>query len=120
MIHEEKKCPICDSLMELTIKQFSITVNHTTEEIISGIEFDCRKDDHLFSTRIIGSKTQKVKVRVGNQRDKSYYMMVHFDEGYTNVWIDDGKKIKIQSTAIQDFSDIEKIKRKIQTYIVFS
>ncbi len=115
----EKKhiCPICNS--------------HLTPELyVKYTDFSCRDDAHFFSIREredAFSKTihkVKLKVRVGDMEKQAFVLKLNYDECTSEIWtINNGNnsdRLKINTVLNVDFSDIEKIKNKILTYLNFS
>jgi hypothetical protein len=120
---EKFNCLVCNCEM---------VINHK----ISYVDHFCNvDDDHYFCIRIVNlykvtstygeaEKTGEmmaklyVKFRVGRER---LNLKVHYDEKYSEAWSKSKTtvRLKINQIIIPDFTDIEKLKNKIRTILVF-
>lgn len=116
---EDKFCPICNKKM-------------WTNDKIKYTEFSCIQDEHTYACRYVEDtfnhviNMTKIKLRVGNKNNISYYLKVNYDYGFSEVWSKDSAskkdvpRAKINQIVNIDFNDLEKIKTKIKTLLVFS
>lgn len=98
---------------------------------IKFIDYSCVRDDHHFSWRIVeewdpvnytkmNTKMAKLRVRVGEGKNRMC-IKIHYDDGYTEVWsTPKSSRIRIDQIIPLDFKDIEKLKNKIRTILVFA
>ena len=113
---EKFDCLLCGKEMEIRHR-------------ISYIDYHCAMEaDHHFAWRIakvlpLELNWQllilRVKLMTG---DENLYLKLHYDEGYSEVWSKDRttERIKINSIIYPDFVDLEKLKNKLRTILVFS
>lgn len=110
----DNHCVICKKEMEI-------------DERPKYSDYTCRtEDDHFFAKRIKDDTLLKLKVRFSESGSK-IYLKINFDEGFSEVWSNTNTKghnntqrVRIDSIFEPDFSDIQKIKSKIITYLTFS
>jgi hypothetical protein len=118
MDHEEKNCPICNKKMSV-------------ENKIKYIDYKCVTDEHYYGVRIVEDtftnelRPLKVKIRLGDDKVKSFLLKINYDEGFSEVWTRSGKtesanRSRIEKVFTPDFSNMDKLLNKIKTYIVFS
>lgn len=105
-------CPICQKEM-------------TMEHKIKFIDYFCSppQADHHYSARYADDKLAKVKVRLTDvKRRETLFFKVDYIEGNTLVWTtpNDIKRVVIPQTFIPDFNQLDKLRAKIRTYLVFS
>lgn len=106
-------CPICQ-------RELSRVSDETQIESIYGCT-NRPKDsitDHYYGYKILGDELISSKVRIGN-----LVIQILYREGISKVWTfgaEESKKVKINFILEPDFSDLEKIKRKIRTLLTFS
>ena len=102
------QCPICQS--SLKIEKFGET---TEERCIFNIE------DHFFCTRSKDSFISKQKIRL-KDNENNLVVVIDYDQQTCEVWRnDDDKKIFVPIAFQADFSNLDKIKQKIKTYLLF-
>lgn len=103
------ECPICQATLK--IDKFN---NIIEEKCIANIE------DHFYCTR--SSKNDfisKQKIRL-KDNEHNLVIVINHDQQTCEVWRDDdSKKISVPISFQADFSDLEKIKQKIKTYLLF-
>ena len=105
---EKFQCLVCNKEMEVAHK-------------IAFIDHFCNKsDDHHFSWRIKDNRLLKLRIRFEDGKER-LCLKVHYDESYSEVWskAKSDNRIRINQIVIPDFSDIEKLKNKIRTLLVF-
>ena len=109
---------------------------------IRYVDYFCTQDDHHFSQRIRtswpnppgsgstelvngfyvpvwGREMVKLRVQFLNKHER-LALKVHYDEGYSEVWTTaKSTRFKINQIVIPNFEDIEKLKNKIRTILVF-
>ncbi len=105
-------CPICQKEM-------------TKEHKIKFIDYYCDppQPDHHYSIRYVDTQVMKVKVRLTDVKHRdTLFFKIDYVEGNTQVWItpNDPKRTVIPQTFTPDFSQIDKLRAKIRTYLVFS
>lgn len=109
-------CKICDRDME----GLSRNANPSRK---NEMDWTCKsQDDHHFSYRVLDEKIIKMRIRLTEPgRDGALRLKIHYDLGFSEVWTKAGSshRIKINSIVVPDFSDLEKLKNKIKTYLVF-
>jgi hypothetical protein len=111
-------CPICQREMK-------------KEHRIKFIDYHCFpvRTNHHYSLRttIIGDKIE-CKVRFGDRYGNRILLKIMYTEGYSEVWTDDRKIIddadppprtRINQIIDLNFDDLEKLKNKIKTMLVF-
>lgn len=111
-MEEDNVCPICKEHL-VPVDSSSNTYN----------DYHCTTGkNHFFAKRLAMGQLLKVKLRLPDQGNSYLYMKVNFDENSTQVWKKSSEKqrINIDHATSLDFSDIEKIKNKIKTYLLFS
>ncbi len=107
-------CPIC-------------TKDMIEENKIKYIDYYCReRADHFYACRILNNEQIKIKMRftdtLENGTKEKLFLKVNFDEGTSQVWTknNDNNRIQIDQIFNPDFSDLDKLKVKIRTYLLFS
>lgn len=106
---EKLHCLICDREMEANNK-------------IMYVDNFCDKvDDHHFTMRIREGAMHKLRIRF-QTGDERLCMKIHYDDGYTEVWSksDPKVRVKIDQIIVPDFTNIEKLKDKMRTILMFS
>lgn len=91
----------------------------------------CNKsNDHQLSLRIVNDfwmdgsiqmKTPRMtKLRIAFYRER-LHLKIHYDDKYSEVWAkaNSPHRIRINQIVTPDFSNIEKLKNKIKTLLVF-
>lgn len=96
---------------------------------IKFVDYYCAKDDHHFSWRVIplehleedASKAiAKLRIRVGEDKNRMC-LKIHYDEGYSEVWsTPHSSRIRVEQIIAPDFQDLEKLKDKLRTILVFA
>lgn len=104
------QCPICQA----ALKRDSFN-NIIEEKCISDAE------DHFYCTRSYAQDEiiLKQKIRL-KDNEHNLIIVIHHDQQTCDVWRDDDKKkISVPISFQADFSDLDKIKQKIKTYLLF-
>lgn len=102
---ENFNCPVCNKEMEIHHK-------------IMYVDYSCdRSDSHHFSWRIRDNNLAKLRIRL----DDGLCLKVHYDEKYSEAWTSDkpDNKIRVNQIVIPNFEDLDKLKNKIRTLLVF-
>lgn len=105
-------CPVCQRQLRKELK-----TKHT--------EYDCfppKSDHHYVRREALDGQLLKMKIRIGSDKDR-LYIKINFDEGFSQVWTDpddDEARIKINHVFEPDLTDLEALRQKIRTYMVFS
>lgn len=110
---QKYECSICGQEMEMHHK-------------IAYLDYSCNKnEDHQLSMRIVhnimmDTKTM-TKLRIAFHKER-LHLKIHYDNQYSEVWAKNNSthRIKINQIVIPDFTDIDKLKSKIRTLLVFS
>jgi hypothetical protein len=106
------QCPICQNEMVID------------EHKIKYVDYVCRfdLDDHLYMHRVCQDKIMQLKIRFTEPDHSRIYVKIYYDQGKSEVWTrsQDNERIKIGHVFDLDFSEIDKLKRKIKTYLLFS
>jgi hypothetical protein len=107
---EKYNCLVCNKEMEIHNK-------------IAFVDYICnRSDDHHFSWRIKNQSLIKLRIRFQDDKHR-LCLKVHYDEQYSQVWskakTPDIDRIRINQIIVPNFEDIEKLKNKIRTLLVF-
>lgn len=107
---EKYNCLVCNKEMEMHHK-------------ISFVDYSCKDnaDEHHFSWRIKDNKLIKLRIRFGVSQHR-LCLKIHYDEGYTEVWshAKSTNRMRINQIVVPQFEDIEKLKSKIRTLLVFA
>lgn len=113
-----KNCPICTCELSLSEETSSLHKNSI---------YSCRAftKNHMYSLLLSeDSKILKFKLRLTNDDDSKITCKIHYDSGYSEVWtgisFNLSDRININHIIELDFSNIEKIKKKLKTYMLFS
>lgn len=109
---EKYQCLVCGD--EMQVAHFIKYVDHV-----------CKKhDDHHLSWRLVDQDGHpfltklRIRFQTGSER---LCFKVHYDEKYSEVWTGGkSERIRINQIIIPNFEDIEKMKNKIRTILVFS
>lgn len=107
-------CPICQKKLTQDVKQ-------------DGLDYHCfpPQTDHHYSKRVSLEDQQqilKMKVRMGSGETRLYFK-VNYDQGFSQVWTDpDDEEAKIQINHVfdPDLTDLQALRQKLKTYMVFS
>lgn len=105
-------CPICqDELKPDPSRQ------HTDYACYGGDD-----GNHLYIHRVKDEQITKIKVRLMEPGGEKLYFKINYDHGFSEIWTkaNDTNRNRIDSIFDPDFSDVEKLKTKIRTYLVFS
>lgn len=105
---EKYQCLVCGSEM---------IENHK----ISFIDYVCNTNhDHHLSWRVKNDAMIKLRIRFNNKKEK-LCLKVHYDESYSEVWNEAcaENRFRINQIVIPNFEDIEVLKNKIRTILVF-
>lgn len=112
-------CPVCQ-------------VTLLKEDKLKYIDYYCKhsRDDHSYGVRYVRGELIKIKVRFREPNKDKLYIKFHYDLDYIEVWSvkycsenvdpDVPVRIPIAGTFVPDFSDVDKLKQKIKTYLIFS
>lgn len=112
----EHICPICKNELVVSLN----TVN---------VDFKCNKyDSHFFAKRLqlthqtlSHPELLKIKVKFQIGDEPHWYLRVNYDQGTSEVWTEENPmRVIINQVFNPDFSDLIKLKEKIQTYMLFS
>ncbi|CAB4196600.1 hypothetical protein UFOVP1290_120 [uncultured Caudovirales phage] len=117
-------CPICQS--EMTSGYGKIIYQ----------DFSCRKDldNHIYLYRYYeafnkanslnqnSEHISELKFRLTESDGFKLYVKIYYDQYRSEVWTktNDNKRINIPKIITLDFSDLDKLKSKIKTYLIFS
>jgi hypothetical protein len=115
---EQQNCPICQKQM-------------SKHNMIKYIDHECKRENHFYGKRIIKDDVTKVKIRFTEPDGEKLYIKFNYDNDLTEVWsikpgiletehIKNKQRIPIVGTFVPDLSDLEKLKQKIKTYLIFS
>jgi len=103
---EKFDCLVCNKEMEMHHK-------------IMYIDYSCnRSDDHHFSWRIKDNRLVKLRIRFQDNSER-LCLKIHYDEQYSEVWSKSANRIRINQVVIPNFQNIEVLKNKIRTMLVF-
>jgi len=105
---EKYQCLVCRREME-------------NRHMIKYVDWYCAQDDHHFSWRIMGNQMIKLRIRFRSKGER-LCLKVHYDEGYSEVWSknDTANRLRVNQIVVPNFEDIEKLKNKIRTILVFA
>jgi hypothetical protein len=83
-------------------------------------DYSCSQDDHHFSYRVVDHKMIILRVRFGTGESK-LCLKVDYLDGRSEVWSRSASahRIKISRIIVPDFANIDKLKNKIKTCLVF-
>ncbi len=111
-------CPICQSEMVYDYGK------------IIYQDFSCRKDldSHIYLYRYYKEKLDytnhisELKFRLSDPDGSKLYTKIYYDQNRSEVWTktNDNKRVNIPKVISLDFSDLDKLKCKIKTYLLFS
>lgn len=114
---EQHNCPICQKQLERINK-------------IKYIDYQCAGEEHYYGKRIKDSVLTAVKIRFKESDGSKLYIKFYYDTNVTEVWskkpldqtdqYSKQNRIPIDRTFVPDFTDLDKIKQKIKTYLLFS
>jgi hypothetical protein len=107
----EHLCPLCNnSLARKRAKDY--------------FDYQCSKyDSHFYAkrTHLDTNELLKIKVKLQNEDKSEWYFRINYDTVSTEVWTDENpNRIVIKQVFTPDFSDLSRLKSKIQTYMLFS
>lgn len=108
-INEKHFCLICGKEMTLAHK-------------INYADYHCaHQDGHHFAYRIKENSMTKLRIRLGEGADK-IHLKVHYDQGYSEVWSKSRSvnRPRINHIVSIDFTDLDKLKNKLKTYLLFA
>lgn len=115
-------CPICHLEM-------------VEENRLKYIDYYCKNktDEHSYGARYVHNVLTKVKIRFKEPNRDKFYIKFHYDQDFMEVWStkyqgtpEPGTDFKpsirtpIAGTIVPDYTDIDKFKQKIRTYLIFS
>lgn len=83
-------------------------------------DYVCWRDDHSLAYRVRGNVF--VKIRIGFRgKGEQLHLKIHYDEGYSEVWTwNDLPRVRINQVVYTDFSNLDKLKDKIKTLLLFA
>jgi hypothetical protein len=104
------------------MEKYQCLVCHKEMEIYHRIKFidhSCVSKDHNFSWRIQDGQLIKLRIRFLNDKER-LCLKVHYDDKYSEVWGQTGSaRIRLDQIIIPDFENIEILKNKLRTILVF-
>lgn len=113
----ERSCPICQRIL-------------TVEHKISYVDYHCHPSvkGHHYAERMKDDHHLRMKIRLTDVVMSSgpdlphMYLHIHYDDGYSEIWTnpDQLDRIRIHHVFVPDFTDLNALKNKLQTYIIFS
>jgi hypothetical protein len=107
----QKNCPICNNPLEPSYKdqEFFFTDRRcATSKSIS---------EHFYIERLLNSTNEIVKMKL---RIDNTFLKINYDTKTTQMWEIDKEIVSVDGIFEPDFSDIDKLKRKIKTLLTFS
>lgn len=120
-------CPICQSDCLIIEKGNTIFMGDGNISSITYYDVKCVHEDHMYLGRLKEDKITKIKIRLDDLFCKFY-----FEENFIEIWyvlqyrpaypyfpIPAQKRIRINSIFYPDFSDISKLKNKIENFLTF-
>lgn len=107
---ENFQCLVCNQEME-------------SKNQIAYTDYFCKNfDDHHLTCRIRNGNMIKLRIRF-REGSERLCLKIHYDDKYSEVWsksnVAQEDRLKIDSIIVPDFSNIEKLKNKIRTILVF-
>jgi hypothetical protein len=108
----DRTCPICHRIL-------------TCQPSIDLTDYECYPalDDHHYAERFIMNDKRIIRVRLGQESNRMV-VKINFDKGITEVWrgppVLNPRKTIINQTFTPDFSDLDKLREKFMTYLLFS
>lgn len=104
-----QNCPICHS---------SLIREDSLPEIVDLL---CCQDDHFFGQRFNKENLIILKIRLKDD-DKNLFVRLNYELNSCNIWIkaDQIKPITLSHIIHLDYSNIDKLKQKIKTLLLFS
>jgi len=105
-------CPICQREMK-------------RDHLIKFIDYYChpsRSDHHYAKRTTVTCELIECKVRFKEPSNEKIFLKVQYQEGYSEVWTGSylDARTRIEYPIQLNFDDIEKIRAKIRTCLVFS
>jgi len=104
-------CPICSN----QLKEEPVFASQETDLI-------CRQEDHLLAKRMSAAgDLMIVKLRIKDGAHK-FFAQFDYKDNTTSLWTKANERhpIKVPSIISTDLSNLDKIKQKIKTYLLFS
>lgn len=108
----EHICPLCHA-----------PLTEDAPSTSGSIDYHCmRADDHYYAHRVKNNEITKVKVRFTEFDGDRLTFKINYDQGTCQFWTQrsEHNRTEIQTIFTPDFSDIDKLKTKIKTYMIFS
>ena len=108
----DRPCPICK-------RQLS------SEQKTEYVEYHCfpPQSDHHYACRTsLEGQALKVKIRIGSG-DNKMFVKINYDDGFSQIWTDpddEDARTKINHVFDPDLSDLDALRNKLRTYLVFS
>lgn len=107
----DRYCPICKRQLEE-----SSETNH--------LEYNCKpwSRDHHYAEAVKDDEVLRIKIRLTDDTSK-FYLHINIKEDYSEVWTqpnDIGGRVRINKALIPDFTNLDMIKNKLQTYLLLS
>lgn len=119
MISSTRNCPIC--FKELSKDKWS--KHHQ--------DFSCRQKDHGFFVRLFNNNLLKLKIRFPKNKNEvsgnQLIIKINYDLNTTEIWEagvpayseEAYNKITLPASFHSDFSDLQKLRNKVKSYILF-
>ncbi len=90
---------------------------------VTHLDYVCNGfDDHHLSWRMVGDNLSKLRIRFQDEHER-LCLQIYYDDKYSEVWskpgTDTDHRIKVNQIIVPDFTDLEKLKNKIRTILVF-
>lgn len=129
---EKLQCLVCGKEMEDHHKISYIDYN-CTDYKCNDIDYtrnELRKSDHQLSLRIVNdfwmdgsiqmNTPKMIKLRLAFYKER-LHLKIHYDQKYSEVWgkVNSSHRVRINQIIVPDFSDLNKLKNKIKTLLVF-
>lgn len=103
-------------------KHFCLVCNQEmkVERELLWYDYVCSQEQHHLSYRVANHRMVKLRIRLGTGEHK-LHLKVYYTEGVSDVWSRSKSthRIRINHIIVPDFSDLEKLKNKIKTCLVF-
>jgi len=113
---EKYICPICQAELKQDYR--------SERKPLHEHDFTCsmRDDNHSYSIRTVDDTMVKIKVRLQDTDDERLIFLIDYADHKLEIWTKAGQtnRVVIPVSFEPDFSDIEKLKEKIRTYLIFA
>lgn len=119
-----KKCKICQSTMPLTVKTINNINYHGKDKSTFYHDYKCNKnlDHHLYIERNLDGTLIITKTRLSIDNEDIIFR-INYNDSTTEIWnarSDYPEILKLNVVFNPDYSDLNKLKLKIKTFMVFS